>query len=94
MRSAAVAANSDGDSNTAGDGLEFGVQCGESTNVSTSLFGCDVLQSDVYSAQAATIQMTGSSVSAAFVAGAAVMIRQYLADGYYPLGIRLPRQRL
>jgi len=88
--SAAVAANSDGNRNTAGDGNEFGVQCGLSSNASTSMFGCDVLKSDVYDASAATIQKAGSSVAAAFIAGAAIIIRQYLADGYYPSGVRLP----
>jgi len=88
--SAAVAANSDGNRNTAGDGNEFGVQCGLSSSASTSMFGCDVLQSEIYLPSAATIQKTGSSVAAAFIAGAAVMIRQYLADGIYPSGVRLP----
>ena len=73
----AVAANSDGDSNSARDSEEYGVQCGLKANVSTGLFGCDVLEALPYDSKAAVVQKTGSSVAAAFVAGAAVIIRQY-----------------
>lgn len=84
----AVAANSDGDSNSARDSEEYGVQCGLKANVSTGLFGCDVLEALPYDSKAAVVQKTGSSVAAAFVAGAAVIIRQYFFDGFYPYGVR------
>ena len=41
-----------------------------------------------YDASAAVITKSGSSSSAAFVAGAALLIRQYLSDGWYPRGVR------
>lgn len=81
-------ANSDGNRNSARDGENYGVQCGLGANVSTSMFGCDVEKSLPYNEKAASIQKTGSSVSAALVAGAAIIIRQYLADGFYPSGLR------
>jgi hypothetical protein len=90
----AVSANSDGNRNSAGDGEEYGVQCDKDGEVKTSIFGCDVLKALPYSATAAKIQKTGSSVAAAFIAGAAVVIRQYLVEGFYPAGVRTnPRKR-
>ena len=94
----ALAANSDGNTNTAADGEEYGVQCGRGANATTSecrttSCGCDVLAAAQYSAAAAIIQKTGTSVSAALVAGAALVVRQYLADGFYPSGVRLPARQ-
>ena len=94
----ALAANSDGNTNTAADGEEYGVQCGRGANATTSecrttSCGCDVLAAAQYSAAAAMIQKTGTSVSAALVAGAALVVRQYLADGFYPSGVRLPARQ-
>ena len=47
-----------------------------------------------YSSRAASIEKRGSSVAAAFVAGAAVIVRQYLSAGFYPEGVRQPRALL
>ena len=41
---AAVSANSDGNRNSAGDGEEYGVQCGEQARPKTTMFGCDVIE--------------------------------------------------
>lgn len=70
------------------------MQCGGGANATTSecratSCGCDVLAAAQYSAASAVIQKTGTSVSAALVAGAALVVRQYLADGFYPSGVRL-----
>ena len=43
-----------------------------------------------YSSRAASIEKRGTSVAASFVAGAAVIVRQYLSAGFYPEGVRQP----
>ena len=40
-----------------------------------------------------TTGKTGTSVSAALVAGAALIIREYLASGYYPNGVKDPSNK-
>ena len=54
-------ANSDGNRNSAGDGEEFGVQCGFGSNVTLSVTGCEIKDDkvDEYSALTAAISQTG-----------------------------------
>lgn len=83
-----VAANSDGNRFTKAN---FGVQCGMRSKIKLDASQCtidpSVLTPD-YSSDAALNVMSGTSVSAALIAGAAAIIRQYLAEGYYPEGFK------
>ena len=84
-----VSANSDGNSETNGPPGQYWVQCGLPSSVQKSppLY-CSVESADAYELSAALITKSGTSSSAAFVAGAAALIRQYLADGWYPRGVK------
>ena len=47
-----------------------------------------MLSAGSYDVSSALITKSGSSSSAAFIAGASLLVRQYLSDGWYPRGIR------
>mmetsp|Transcript_59456 Transcript_59456/g.140576 ORF Transcript_59456/g.140576 Transcript_59456/m.140576 type:complete len:1566 (-) Transcript_59456:75-4772(-) len=82
-----ISANSDGAIPSTGPPDEYQVMCGKATATTVDAkTGCTILTSGFYSNKTAASVGGGTSVSAALVAGAALLVRQYLADGYYPQG--------
>jgi len=84
-----ITANSDGNTHS-NTNTPLGVQCKSRSNIATATEGCQVIDADNYDVMAAVISASGTSISAAFVAGAVLLFRQYLAEGYYPSGFRSP----
>ena len=84
-----VSANSDGFVPSNGEPNDLEVQCGLPSRFSAGdLVGCSARDAERYVNTTAVRAQSGSSVAAALVAGAAALIRQYLADGYYPTGLK------
>jgi hypothetical protein len=84
-----VSANSDGFVPSVGEPDDLETQCGlPSQYVMTDPNRCLPLSAERFVNTTAIRAETGSSIAAALVAGSAAIIRQYLTDGYYPLGFK------
>ena len=82
-----ISANSDGAIPSTGPPEEYQVMCGKGAQATTDeKTSCFVKSAEFYSNKTATAVGGGTSVSAALVAGAALLVRQYLVDGFYPDG--------
>ena len=84
-----VSANSDGFIPSVGEPEDLEAQCGlPSQYVMIDPNRCLARSAARFLNATAVRAETGSSIAAALVAGSAAVIRQYFADGYYPLGIK------
>jgi hypothetical protein len=84
-----VSANSDGFVPSVGEPEDLETQCGlPSQYVMTDPNRCLPTSAERFVNTTAIRAETGSSIAAALVAGSAAIIRQYLTDGYYPLGFK------
>ena len=84
-----VSANSDGFVPSVGEPEDLETQCGlPSQYVMRDPNRCLPASAERFVNTTAVRAETGSSIAAALVAGSAAIIRQYLTDGYYPLGLK------
>ena len=83
-----VGANSDGLIPSNGIPNDLQVQCGLPSKRQMDDLNCRATSAAEYDNTTALNAKTGSSVSAALIAGSAALIRQYLLDGYYPTGLK------
>ena len=88
-----VSASSDGFNASVGEPEDFEVQCGLPSASTVDPTGCFIGEASQYRNTSAVRAKSGSSIAAALVAGSAALIRQYLADGYYPSGLKDPKPK-